>query len=492
LATTAPTELRVRNFIGGQLSDAADGATEDVVNPATGEAFGSMAVSTAEDVDAAVAAAAAAARGWATTPPAERSAALFALADLCQQHIDELARLEALDAGKPITAARTMELPGVIDGVRLFAAAARTLETTSPGEYVPGMTSIVRREPVGVIAAVTPWNYPFWQAVFKIAPALATGNTMVLKPAETTPVSVTRLAELARDLFPPGVLNIVHGHGPVAGERLVSHPDVAMVSFTGSVTAGRRVGVLAAEGVKRSIMELGGNAPVLVFSDASVDLAVEGIIEGGLYNAGQECMASHRVLVARDRYDELVSRLAERARSRRIGDTMDAETELGPLNSEVHRARVEGYLARRADRTEVVTGGGRPDGPGFFLEPTVVTGVEQDDELVQEEIFGPVFTVQAFDDEDEAVFLGNDTRFGLASSVWTHDVGRAIRCANALDFGTVWVNNHFAVSPELPVGGYGESGYGTEGGLYGVAEYTRLKHVGLDHRSPAAARGSRS
>lgn len=484
--TTAQTaDLEIRNLIGGAWKAASGGRVADILNPSTGAPLGTMVVSDAEDVDAAVAAALDAARSWATTTPAERSAALFALADLCDEHLEELARLEALDAGKPIAAVRGEELPGVIDGIRLFAAAARTLQTTSPGEYVSGMTSIVRREPLGVIAAVTPWNYPFWQAMFKIVPALATGNTMVLKPAETTPVSISRLAELAEPILPPGVLNIIHGFGPDAGERLVSHPDIAMVSFTGSVASGRRVGALAGANVKRSIMELGGNAPVLVFDDAGLEAAVDAVVVGGLYNAGQECMASHRLLVQSSRYDEFVSLLADRVRERRIGDTMDESTELGPLNSQAHRERVEGYLARRSGTSEIVTGGTRPDRAGYFLEPAVVVGVDQADEIVQEEIFGPVFTVQAFDDEEEAMTLANDTRFGLAASVWTYDLGRGVRCANALDFGTVWVNNHFAVSPELPVGGYGESGYGTEGGLYGVQEYTRLKHVGLDHRSPA-------
>jgi betaine-aldehyde dehydrogenase len=485
VAAAETTQLEIRNFIGGAWKDASDGVA-DIIKPSTGESIGSMAVSGPDDVDAAVEAARSAAPGWAATTPSERAAVLLAVADLCQEHLDELARLEALDAGKPIAAVRGEELPGVIDGIRLFAAAARILQTTNPAEYIAGITSIVRREPVGVVAAVTPWNYPFWQAMFKIAPALATGNTTVLKPAETTPVSVTRLAELAAPIIPAGVLNIVHGFGPVAGERLVSHPGVAMISFTGSVAAGRRVGALAGENIKRSIMELGGNAPVLIFDDASLDMAVDGVVLGGLYNAGQECMASHRLLVHRKRYDEFVSLLAERVGARRIGDTMDESTELGPLNSEVHRGRVEGYLARRSATSDVLIGGTRPDRPGYFLNPAIVVGVDQRDELVQEEIFGPVFTVQSFDEEVEALALANDTRFGLAASVWTHDLGRGVRCANALNFGTVWVNNHFAVSPELPVGGYGESGYGTEGGLYGVQEYTRLKHVGLDHRSPAS------
>jgi betaine-aldehyde dehydrogenase len=469
------TDTQARNFIGGGWIDAAEGGVEDILNPATAAAIGTMAASTAADVDAAVAAAREALPAWRAQTPAARAQALFAVADRCQEHFDELARLEALDAGKPLTAVREEELPGVIDGMRFFAGGARTMGGPTSADYMEGQTSIMRREPVGVVAAITPWNYPLWQAVWKLAPAIATGNTVVLKPAETTPLSTARLVELAGEILPPGVLNLVQGHGDPVGAALAGHPDVDLVSFTGSVRAGRAVAHAAADGVKRVVMELGGNAPVLVFDDADLEASFETLAMAGLYNAGQECTAASRILVASSLHDRLVEGLAAAVSKLRIGDTMDAETELGPLNSAAHRDRVEAMLGRRPAHAELALGGGRPDLAGYYVEPTIVTGVRQDDELVREEIFGPVFTVQTFESEEEALRLGNDTRFGLAASVWTSDVGRAIRVGNQLDFGTVWINNHFAFSPELPVGGFGESGYGKEGSSLGVEEFTRVK-----------------
>jgi len=333
----------------------------------------------------------------------------------------------------------------------------------------------MRREPIGVVGAITPWNYPLWQAVWKLAPAIATGNTVVLKPAETTPLATAKLVELAGQILPPGVINLVQGFGDPVGAALASHPGVDLVSFTGSVRAGRAVAHAAADGVKRVVMELGGNAPVLVFDDADLDASFETLAMAGLYNAGQECTAASRILVHESIQDRLVEGLAAAAAKLRIGDTMDPGTELGPLNSATHRDRVEAILSRRPAHAELALGGGRPDLPGFYVEPTIVTGLRQDDELVQEEIFGPVFTVQTFGSEEEALRLANDTRFGLAASVWTSNVGRAIRVGNQLDFGTVWINNHFAFSPELPVGGFGESGYGKEGSTLGVEEFTRVK-----------------
>jgi len=469
------TDTQARNFIAGSWVDAAEGGAEDIVNPSTAESIGTMAASSAADVDAAVSAARAALPAWRAQTPATRAQALFALADLCRQNFDELARYEALDAGKPLTAVREEELPGVIDGMRFFAGGARTLHGPASTNYMEGQTSIMRREPVGVVAAITPWNYPLWQAVWKLAPAIATGNTVVLKPAETTPLSTARLVELAGEILPPGVLNLVQGFGDPVGAALAAHPHVDLVSFTGSVRAGQAVAHAAADGVKRVVMELGGNAPVIVFDDADLDASFETLAMAGLYNAGQECTAASRILVASSLQDRLVEGLAAAARKLRIGDTMDPETELGPLNSAAHRERVEAILARRPAHSDLALGGGRPDLPGYFVEPTIVTGLHQDDELIQEEIFGPVFTVQTFDSEEEALRLGNDTRFGLAASVWTSDVGRAIRVGNELDFGTVWINNHFAFSPELPVGGFGESGYGKEGSSLGVEEFTRIK-----------------
>jgi betaine-aldehyde dehydrogenase len=473
--------LTILNHIDGAWQDAADGRTAPIVNPATGEPLATMAVSSATDVDAAVTAAAQARPAWGATPPSERTAALFALAEACEAHIDELARLEALDAGKPITAARELEMPGIIDAIRVFAGAARALESMAPGEYVRDMTSILRREPIGVVAAITPWNYPLLQAVCKLAPALATGNTIVLKPAETTPVSIARLAELAQDVLPPGVFNLINGLGAGAGAALVSHPGVDMVSFTGSIAAGRRVGEAAGAQIKKAVMELGGNAPVIVFDDVELEPAVAAILEAGLYNTGQECMAASRVLVRKGLEDDFVSALADGARATRLGDTLDPGTVLGPLTSAVQRERVEGFLERRPRHAEIVTGGDRPDLPGFFLEPTIVTGLAQEDELVQQEIFGPVFTVQTFADEAEAIAMANGTSFGLAASVWTENLGRALRVSNALNFGTVWVNAHLSLAPELPVGGFGDSGHGYENGLMGLEEYTRIKHVGINH-----------
>ncbi len=481
MTTEAPDRLAIRNFIGGDWRDAADGATTEILNPSTATPLATMAASSADDVDAAVRAAKQARPAWAACAPADRSAALFALADACAAELDELARLETLDAGKPITASRELELPGVVDAIRVFAGAARTMESMSPGEYVRGLTSIMRREPVGVVAAITPWNYPLLQAVCKLAPALATGNTVVLKPAETTPVSISKVAELAAELLPPGVLNIVNGFGATAGSALVSHPDVDMVSFTGSIAAGRKVGEIAGAHIKKAVMELGGNAPVVVFDDVDLEPAVAAIAEAGLYNTGQECMAASRVLVQRGLKDAFVAALTERVQAAKLGDTLDPATVLGPLTSPGQRDRVEGFLERRPSNAEVVTGGGRPDLPGFFLEPTVVTGLDQADELIQQEIFGPVITVQAFADEHEAIRMANGTSFGLAASVWTENLGRAMRVSTALDFGTVWVNAHLALAPELPVGGFGDSGHGYENGLLGVEEYTRIKHVGISH-----------
>ena len=471
----------VKNFIAGEWVDASGDASEDVVNPSTAEVIARVVASGPTDVDRAVQAAGAAQPAWGQTSPADRAAVLNALADACEADREHLARLEAIDAGKPITASSQLEMPGVIDAIRVFANAARTMQSMSPGEYVPAQTSIFRREPVGVVAAITPWNYPLLQAVCKLAPALATGNTVVLKPAETTPMSVARFAELSADLLPPGALNVINGFGPTTGSALVAHEEVDLVSFTGSVAGGRSVGELAGRGIKRAIMELGGNAPVLVFDDADLAFAADAIAEAGLYNAGQECMSASRLLVHESVESRFTELLATAVKAIRIGDTLDPQTVLGPLTSAAHRDRVEGFLSRRPSHADVVLGGGRPDAPGFFLEPTIFAGLRQADELVQEEIFGPVFTIQTFSDDTEALSLANGTRYGLAASIWTENVGRAMRVSNALDFGTVWVNAHLALAPELPVGGFGASGHGVENGLFGIAEYTRVKHVAINY-----------